>query len=138
MTTQRCVQGTVAGGVTLFVLGGVIYGIVFAGFFTANSGSATGVEREAFRFWALGLGQLVTGGLLTLLLGWKGVSTLGEGLKAGAIVGLLFGLGIDLTLYGVTNIFNMTATLVDPILSMLLFACAGAVIGVVLGREDQA
>ena len=137
MTTQRCVLGTVVGGITLFVLGYVIYGIVFANFFAANAGTATGVDRKTFVFWALGLGQLVWGGLLTLLLGWVRVSTVGGGIKVGAIVGLLFALGIDLTLYGVTNISNLTATLVDPILNMVLFACAGAVITLVVGKNLQ-
>ena len=138
MTTQRCVLGTLAGGVTLFVLGYVTYGITFAGFFAANSGSATGVEREALALWAIALGQLAWGGMLTLVIGWARISTAGEGIKVGAIVGLLSALGIDLTLYGATNIQNLTATLVDPILTMVLNGCAGFVIALVVGKSAQA
>lgn len=137
MTAKRFALSTLAGGITLFVLGYTMYELVFADFFAANAGSATGVNREAFEFWALGLGQLVWGALLTVVLGnWAGVSAAGTGLKAGATVGLLFILGFDLTLYGVTNLSNLTATLVDPILSMVQFAGAGAVIGVVLGKTS--
>jgi hypothetical protein len=119
------------------VLGYLIYGIIFASFFAANAGSATGVEREALVFWAIGLGQLGWAGLLTLVLGWTRVTTVGGGLKTGAIVGLLSALGIDLTMYGVTNMSNLTATLVDPVLSMVLFACAGVVIALVV-KNPQA
>ena len=52
--------------------------------------------------------------VLTLILGWTGVSSVGEGVKVGALAGLLFFLGIDLTLYATTNVQNLTATLVDP------------------------
>jgi len=128
MTTQRIVLGTVVGGLVLFFLGYLTYGIVFARFFEANAGSASGVNREPFNFVALAIGQLAWGAVLTLILGWSRVSSVAEGIKAGALAGLLFFLGIDLTLYATTNISNLTASLVDPILAAVLFGVTGAAI----------
>jgi hypothetical protein len=128
MTTQRIALGTIVGGVVLFFLGYLVYGLIFASFFAANAGSASGVTREPFNFVALAIGQLAWGAVLTLILGWTGVSSVGQGVKVGALAGLLFFLGIDLTLYATTNVQNLTATLVDPILSAMLFAVTGAVI----------
>ena len=128
MTTQRIVLGTVVGGLVLFFLGYLTYGIVFASFFEANAGSASGVNREPFNFVALAIGQLAWGAVLTLILGWSRVSSVAEGVKAGALAGLLFFLGIDLTLYATTNISNLTASLVDPILAAVLFGVTGAAI----------
>lgn len=128
MTTQRIVLGTIVGGLVLFLLGYLVYGIIFADFFAANAGSASGVTREPFNFVALAIGQLAWGAILTLILSWAAVSSVGAGMKVGALAGLLFFLGIDLTLYATTNMQNLMASLVDPILAAVLFAVTSAVI----------
>jgi hypothetical protein len=130
MTAQRFAMGTVVGGVVMTVLGYVAYGVIFAGFFAANVGSATGVAREPFDFVALVIGQMAMAAALTLILGWSEVSDVAQSVKVGAIVGLLIFLGIDLTLYATTNVQNLAASLVDPILAAVIFACASAAIAV--------
>lgn len=138
MTPQRIVLGTVVGGLVLFFLGYLTYGIIFAGFFEANAGSASGVTREPFNFVVLAIGQLAWGAVLTFILGWSHVSRVAEGVKVGALAGLLFFLGIDLTLYATTNISNLMASLVDPILAAVLFAVSGAAIVSVLRTRAAA
>ena len=128
MTTQRIALGTIVGGLVLFFLGYLVYGIIFADFFAANAGSASGVTREPFNFVALASGQFAWGAALTLILSWTAVSSVGEGVKVGAVVGLLFFLGIDLTLYATTNIQNLMASLVDATLAAVLFGVTGAAI----------
>jgi len=56
MTLQRLALGTVVGGLVLFLLGYLVYGVLFASFFATNVGTATGVTREPFNFVALLLG----------------------------------------------------------------------------------
>ena len=136
--TQRLVLGTVIGGAVLTLLGYAIYGIVFADFFANNAGSATGVNRDSFNFIALVAGQMAWGAVLTLILTWAGVSSVGQAVKIAAVAGLLFMLGIDLTLYGTTNIQNLTATFVDALLAAALFAVAGAAIASVSARRAVA
>jgi hypothetical protein len=128
MTTQRLALGTVVGGIVLTLLGYLVYGIILAGFFAANAGSATGVPREPFNFVALVIGQLAWGAALTFILGWASVSSVGQAAKVGALAGLLLFLGLDLTLYATTNVQNLMATLVDPVLAAGLFAVASAAI----------
>jgi hypothetical protein len=135
MSTQRYLLGTLAGGIVLFFLGYLLHGVLLAGFFAANMGSATGVTREPFDFVSLALGQLVWGAALTTVLHWRGVSAWMDGLKTGATVGLLMFFGIDLTLYGTTNIMNLTGAVADAVVATVLFAVAGAVIAAVQGRK---
>ena len=45
MDIKRFIIGTVVGGITLFILGYVIFELAFADFFDANAGSATGVWK---------------------------------------------------------------------------------------------
>ncbi len=128
MTLQRLALGTVVGGLVLFLLGYLVYGVLFASFFATNVGTATGVTREPFNFVALLLGQLAFAAILTMIFSWSAVRSAGQGAKIGALAGLLFFLGIDLTLYATTNVQNLAASLVDALLAALLFAVSGAVI----------
>ena len=136
MATQRLLIGTVVGGIVLFFLGYLIFGVLFADFFAANAGTATGVEKMPFDFVSLGIAQLAWGAALTLILSWAGVKSIGQGATTAGIAGLLLFLGFDLTMYATTNISNLTATLVDPILAAILFAVAGAAITAVSGKKS--
>jgi hypothetical protein len=135
MSTKRFTLATIAGGIVLFLAGGLIYGVLTVDFFEANQGSAVGVMRDAPDYLHLFLGQLVFGALLTVIIGkWAGQTGAVAGLRLGAVAGLLFGFGIDLTLFGVMNIANITATLVDPFFFALQMALGGAAVGLVLDK----
>ncbi len=135
MDTKRLVIGTLAGGITMYFVGNLIWGMAFADFFAANRGSATGVAREAGLVWAVALGTLSLAALVTLAVGSRGASsTIGGGFKIGAIVGFLVWFGVDFIHYGITNVDNLTATIVDPLLEIVRTGVVGAVIAAVLGR----
>lgn len=134
MASNRFVLAALAGGVVIFCVGFVLYGVVLADFFAANQGSAVGAMREMPDLVHLALGQLVLGLFLAVIIDkWARVGGLAAGLKIGAISGLLMGLGYDLTMFGVSNMSNITATLVDPLVTMAQMALGGAAIGAVLG-----
>lgn len=135
MTTQRCILGTLVGGVILFFVGFLIYGVLLVDFFEANAGTATGVMKDSPNLMALAGGQLLWGGALTLALGWAGAASAVDGLKVGAKLGVLFFLGVDLTLYATSNMSNLTGALVDAALATALFAVTGAAIVAVVGRK---
>lgn len=128
MITQRLLLGTVIGAVVFTLLGYLAYGIVFADFFANNPGSATGVQRDPFDFVSLVAGQVVFGALLTMILIWASAANVMQGVKIAFVTGLLFFLAIDLTMYATTNIQNLKASLVDPVIGGFLFAFAGAAI----------
>lgn len=135
MTLQRIAIGTVVGGIVFFFLGYLIFGILLADFFMSNAGSATGVMRDPISFGPLIVGQLAWGAALTLILGWSGASSVAQAAKTSWIIGLLFMIGMDFTMYGTSNINNMTATVVDATVASLLFAIAGAAIAAATGRK---
>jgi hypothetical protein len=138
MTTQRILVGTVVGGIVLTLLGFLVFVVLFGDFFMSNAGSATGVQRDPMDFVSLVIGQLAWGAVLTLILGWTSTSSIAQGAKTAGLVGLLFMLGIDLTMYATTNLTNLTATLVDPVLGAIVFAVAGAAIAAVTARKAAA
>ncbi|MCR4375387.1 MAG: hypothetical protein NUW22_11105 [Acidobacteria bacterium] len=134
MASNRFVLAALAGGVVNFVVGFVLYGVLLSGFFAANQGSAVGAIKEVPDLVHLALGQLVLGLFLAVVIDkWARVGGLAAGMKIGAISGLLIALGWDLTMFGVSNVSNITATLVDPLVFMVQLGCAGAATGAVLG-----
>ena len=46
MDIKRLIIGTVVGGITVYILGYVIWDMLFAEFFAANAGLATGVTKD--------------------------------------------------------------------------------------------
>ena len=136
MPSKQFTMATLAGGVALLVTGYLIYGMLLMDFFTANA--APGVYKEVPIWWALIAGQVIFAGFLTMILGWRGESSAGAGFKTGALVGLIVGASLNLTMFGTANISTLTATLVDPIVGIIQVGITGAVIGAVLGMGSGA
>ena len=138
MDMKRFLIGTIVGGITMYILGYLIWALAFAGFFATNVGSATGVVRQPGLVWAVALGSLSLAGLITLAVGSRaGSATIGSGFKVGAIVGFLVWFGVDFIHYGVTNVDNLAATIVDPLLELVRAGIVGAVIAGVLARVGK-
>ena len=139
MDIKRLVIGTVAGGIALFILGYVIWNMLFTDFFAANTGSATGVAKDPQVMWAIAVGTLSYAALITLAIGTRaGSTTIVEGLKVGAIVGFLMWFGADMIIYGVWNLSNLTAAIADSLLELVRGGIGGAVIAAVLAKIADA
>ena len=135
METRRFVTGTLVGGITLFALGHLIFDLAFADFYAANAGSATGVARDAQLVWAVALGSLSYAALITLAIGSRaGSATIGGSVQIGAVVGFLLWVTADFILYGITNMTNLTRTVVDPLLELVRGGIVGGVTALVLGK----
>ncbi len=134
---RKMLIGTVAGGVAFFLLGGLIYEVLLGGFYRANLGSATGVLRELPIWWAMVVSQLALAAVVTYVFLHANVATASDGLRTGAIVGLLLGITMSFDLYSVTNWSNMTVAFVEPFVWAVRTALAGAVIGWTLGMGSR-
>ncbi len=138
MDSKKRIMATLAGFVILFLLGWLLYGMLLMDFYQANSGTVSGVMREESEmiWWALIVGNLLQAYLLVYIFGkWANITSFGGGLQAGAILGLILGFAINLTMYGTTNMMNLTAALVDPFVGAVMMGITGGVIGYVLGRN---
>ena len=137
MDPKRFVIGSVVGAIALFVVGYALFVLLFGDFFAANVGTATGVERQPPLYWAIAVGCLATAGLICLALSGRSLG-LANGAKIGACVTFMLWVAADFTLYGAQNVSNLTATLVDPLVSAVNGAIAGALIGLVTGKVKPA
>ena len=140
MDIKRLVIGTGAGGIALFILGYVIWNMLFTDFFAANAGTrVTGVAKDPQVMWAIAVGTLSYAALITLAIETRaGSTTIVEGLKVGAIVGFLMWFGADMIIYGVWNLSNLTATIADSLLELVRGGIGGAVIAAVLAKIADA
>ena len=136
MDAKRLLTGTVVGGIVMFILGYLIFQTLFAGFYEANAGTATGVARDARLLLPWILGTLSLAALVTLAIGWSGASSVTEGFKIGATVGFLIWLGIDLLFYSRTHLQTLTISLVDPVLEIVRTGLGGVAIAAILGRTS--
>ena len=134
MDTKRFLAGTIVGGVVLYAVGYLIFTIGVASFYAANAGGAAGVDRPEQIIWAVALGAFGYAALICYAMGARGASGLGGGAKVGAIVGFLAWFTVDFILYGVSDVANLTRTIVDPLLEIVHGGIGGAVIGLVVAR----
>jgi hypothetical protein len=138
MDTRRILIGSLVGGVAMYVLGYLIFEMAFGAFYAANVGSAAGVARDVYLQWAVALGSLSLAALVTLAIESRpGPLTIGKGFSTAAAVGFLVWLGVDFLRYGMTNVPNLTRTLVDPLLEIVRTGTVGAVVAAVLVRVTK-
>jgi hypothetical protein len=91
------------------------------------------VPRESPLVWAVALGALLYGELLTLAIGNRpGSPAIAAGVKVGAVVGVLVWFTADVMLFGISNVLSLTSTLIDPLLEVVPCAVAGGAIAVVV------
>lgn len=138
MDAKRFVIGTLIGGVAVCATGYLMFAMApFRDFFAdaMNAGSATGVARESQLVWAVALGGLSYSALVTFAIGsHTSPLSIGGGIKTGAIVGFLLWFTADFMFYGISNVGNLTSTLIDPLLELVPGAVAGGVIAFILEK----
>ena len=140
MNTKKFFLSGIAGGVAFFLLGYLFFGTLFSDFFSKNAGTATGVAKQMDQFvwWSLVLGNLLFGFMLSYVAVKAKIRTLGAGLVAGAILGVLFTASYDFTTYATSNLMTMQGVWADIIIIGVMSAIAGAVVGLVSGMIGKA
>jgi hypothetical protein len=131
MDTKRLVSGTVVGGLAMYALGYLFWGVLFANFFAAQAGSANGLTRDAAIMWADVAGTVSIALLVTLAIGWTGGSSVMDGFETGATLGFLFWLGADLIIYANFNFSTLTGSVADSLVELVRTGLGGAVIAAV-------
>jgi hypothetical protein len=136
MNTQKLLIGTIAGGITLFVTGFIIYVWLFGNSNIGMEPSAEGIMLENIKFPTIILMELVYGLLLTIILLWRGAGNFSSGLSAGALVGLLIGFTFGLDLYSTTGLVNFNYVLFSAITYAVRYGLAGGVIAFVIKSKN--
>lgn len=139
MNTGKFLMGTLAGGLAFFFVGYLFYGLALNGFFASHSGGAMAKSMEEIVWWALILGNISSGALLSyIFLKWANVKSFAGGVSAAAAIGFFSTLSMDMLRFATTNTFDMTGALTNVVVGTVLTAICGGVVGAVLGMGNKA
>ena len=120
-------MGAVGAFVVMFGLGGLWHMVLMSEYYAAILPSVARAEPNLI---AIGSGYLITAVVMTCLfpVGYKGGSGIAEGLRFGAVIGLLWWLPANVVLSGIYET-TLTSALVDGVWHIVEGAAGGAVIG---------
>jgi hypothetical protein len=136
MNSKKFVIGTLVGGIAFFFLGYLIYGVALAGFFSQHTvaASASMKPMSEIVWWALILGNLASGALLTyIFLKMGNINSFGGGASTGAAIGFFLALSMDFIRYATENSFDLTAVFANVVVGVVMTAIAGGIVAAVLG-----
>jgi uncharacterized membrane protein len=130
---RHFVLAALAGMLTIAVVGGLLYGVVFATFFRSNILAIEVMKRPPAFAW-IALSHVPFGLLLALVVSWRGHLSARGGAVAGGLLGFLMAASYDLSQFGTMQHWTLQLTLVEPFIAMVMVAIAGAVVGTVLAK----
>ena len=135
----RVLAATVAGGISYFILGFLIWGLFLEDAMQPNMNVYPGLMNEVPIWAPLILANLVTAFLFAYILdNWAQVRTFGGGAKAGAIIAFLQALSFQLMFLAFMNLHkNYIPAIVDVVVATVMGAITGGVIGLVLGMMKK-
>jgi uncharacterized membrane protein YbaN (DUF454 family) len=138
MKTNKILIGGVAGGVTFFFLGWLVYGILLNSYMVANLNQCAAKPMGEMTWWAMILSNLTLGLLISLVFSWSNTRGVRDGAKVAAILGLLMAASFDLSSYSMSNLFNnITALVIDVLVYTVLVTIVGVVVALVMGKKED-
>lgn len=131
MSSKKFLVGGIVGGIVYFLLGYLVFGILLMDFFKSHSNSTPGVYRADadMIWWAMIVGNLAYGFLLSYVIGKAGAASVAGGFKTGAILALLASIASNCITYALLNLSDTTAMAVDIATSTILGGILGAIVG---------
>lgn len=138
MKTKKILLGGIAGGVTFFLLGWLVYGILLMNYTTANYNQCAMRPMEEMIWIAMIISNLAFGFLLSVIFNWSNTTGILSGLKVAGITGLLICVSLDFSLYSMSSMFSgIPALLVDIVVYTIMSALTGVVVAWVMGMVKK-
>lgn len=138
MKTKRILFGGVAGGIAFFFIGWLVYGILLRDFAEANYNQSISKPDGEMVWWALILSNLAYGFLFSYVFSLGNIRNLKAGAMAGAILGLLMALSVDLGMYSMNDIYlGFFPVVVDVLVYVVLSAVIGMIVAYFMGLVKE-
>lgn len=127
MKTNKILVGGVIGGVVLFLVSWVVWGILLKDYMIANYNQC--FMNKDIIWWALIVSNIAVGLLFSTVFSFTDKSGIVHGIKAAAVIGFLMTIFIDLQFYSMSSMFNgFGVVILDVILSTVVFGICGAAV----------
>lgn len=138
MKTNKILLGGIAGGVTFFLLGWVVYGMLLRDYMTTNYNQCAMRPMQDMIWWAMIVSNLAFGFLLSMVFSWSNTIGMMAGAKVAGIMGLLLSISMDLSGYAMSTVVSsLTVVFVDIITYTVMSAICGVVVGLVMGMGKK-
>lgn len=135
----KILLGGIVGGVTFFLLGWLIYGIILTDFMTTNMNQCMATPMDQMNLPLIFVSNLCWGLVMALIYNWSNTTNVMDGAKMAAVIGVLVGLATDLMFHSMSTMFSsFTAILVDVAALTVMLAVGGAAITWVMNRGKAA
>lgn len=125
MNTKNLLLSSIAGSIVYFMLGYLFYGILFTNIYPPS-------DNENLLFVYLGCFTFCFM-LAYIFLQWAGITDMMSGLKAGALIGLLYGAAMNFFMYS-SQVANYSNMITDIIINAIMGAIVGGVMAVVISK----
>lgn len=135
---MKILRGTIFGGITYFLLGWLIYGILLMDYFSGQTNMCANRPEGEMVWWAIIASNLVAALFLTLFLKGANAKTVTDGLMTGALFGVLFTATIDLSFWSMTTMYSgFVPILVEIAVAAVVYAVVGMVIVLTWGKNSK-
>ncbi|MGA2667889.1 MAG: hypothetical protein ABSF32_03120 [Ignavibacteria bacterium] len=131
---MKLIISTIVGAIIFFVLGWILYGMIFMNFFRVHYGAIMR-SPDDYKMWAILVANVLEAFFLAWIYpkGYKGGSPAGEGFKFGFYIGLLMAVPYVFYTWAEFPITYVTA-IVDAIIMFVMVVIVGLVIGLIYGK----
>lgn len=132
---KSTILGTLVGGVSFFLLGWLIFGLLLTGgMYSSETNSNIRPESDMI-WWAMVLSNFIWAYFITWVIEIRGSQGAIPGMMTGLYIGLLMTLAFDLGMYAMSTMFPSGKDMVmDIVANSLLCAVVGLIIGLVVGK----
>jgi hypothetical protein len=139
MKSNKFLLGGIVGGVAYFLLGWLVWGMLLMNFMKEHSKMDSGAFRDEkdMIWWAMIVGNLALGFLLSYILSKSNAASAGSGAAGGFVFGLLVSIAVNTMLYAQIDLWDTTAMLVDIVAMTVVSTIVGAIIGWLNGMGSK-
>ena len=137
MDWTKFLIGSVLGGITYFLLGWLVYGILLYDLTALDPDVAAVVQysEDEFKMSFMIIACIITGALYTLILmKWAKVSTFMGGFKVTAVIGVLITLSVGFSMASMFKMNSIDQIFINAVGDIICSGVTGGVIGWYLGR----
>ena len=136
MNTQKLLIGTIVGAIYFFLIEWLIYGVLMKDMMVFPEGY---MKEKPDMLWMI-IGYLIFAGAFTWIYS-KGVANttkMGEGMRYGIALGVLFGFGMNMVWFSLTNGNTLSTFLIAGVVSIVEYAIGGIIIAYAIGMPGSA
>lgn len=137
MNFAKLLIGSIAGAVTTFILGWIIFGMLLMDFMNSHPGLAGNIGKAEPDYLYLIIGNVAAGLMFSYIFLKASINSLGSGFINGGIIGLLMSVANNCIWYSTSTALSKMSMAADVAGTTVMFAISGAVIGLVLGMGKK-